>query len=90
MPRGMKAPNDWPAEPWKRKVTVPGGRPAAPWRRVSSEPVMVPTTRLVLRMGRVASTLSPRASAGSASLSSVVASRLRSTPWSCGMVQVRP
>jgi len=69
---------------------VPGGRPSGPQRRVTSEPVMVPTTRLTLRMGSVASTRSPRSSAGRARPSSVVASRLRSTPWSCGMVQVRP
>src|SRR5436305_5993694 len=56
MPRGMKAPKDCPAEPLKWKWMVSSGNPAGPWRRVTSLPVMVPTTRLVLRMGSVART----------------------------------
>ena len=30
---------------------VSSGSPSPPWRRVSSEPSMVPTVRLTLRMG---------------------------------------
>src|SRR5436190_431569 len=50
MPLGTNAPNDCPAEPLKWKRMVSSGSPEGPWRRVSSLPVMVPTTRLVLRI----------------------------------------
>ncbi len=74
MPRGTKAPKLWPAEPVKLSLMVSSGRPAAPYLRVTSLPVMVPTTRLTLRIGSDASTFSPRAMAGSQSGRMVVMS----------------
>jgi hypothetical protein len=41
----------WPAEPVNLMRTVSSGKPAAPHLRVISLPVMVPVTRLTLRMG---------------------------------------
>ena len=51
MPRGTNAPKLWPAEPLKLSWIVSSGRPAAPYLRVTSLPVIVPTTRLTLRIG---------------------------------------
>ena len=90
MPGGTNAPKDWPAEPWKWSRMVSSGSPAGPCRRVTSEPTMVPTTRLVLRMGSVARTGLRSSMAGLARSSSAVASSVRSMPWSCGIWQVRP
>jgi len=56
------------------------GQPGRSVRRVSSLPVMVPTTRLVLRMGSVARTGFRSSSAGFASSSNVVESRVLSNP----------
>ncbi len=61
MPLGMKAPKLWPALPLKCSLMVSSGRPSGPKRRVSSLPVIVPTTRFVLLIGRVAHRLSRRA-----------------------------
>ncbi len=61
---------------------VPSGRPAPPWARVTSEPSIVPTVRLTLRIGSTARTGSSRSSAGRHSAISSL-SRARSRPWSC-------
>ena len=50
-PRGRKAPKDWPAEPVKVMSMVSSGRPAPPNFFVTSWPSMVPTVRLMLRIG---------------------------------------
>ena len=75
-----------PDEPWNRTVIVPSGRPAPPYLRVSRLPSMVPTVRLMFRMGRLNSTRSPRASAGS-DCSINWLSSAASSPWSCGSWQ---
>ena len=64
MPRGTNAPKLCPAEPVKCSWMVSSGSPSAPYLRVTSLPVIVPTTRLTLRIGSVASTFSPRSIAG--------------------------
>ena len=51
IPRGTNAPKLWPAEPLNLSWIVSSGSPAAPWRRVSSLPRIVPTVRLMLRIG---------------------------------------
>ena len=61
---------------------APAPKPAAPKRRVTSLPVMVPTTRWTLRIGRLASTRAPRSIAGLHRSSSVVTSSDLSSPWS--------
>ena len=53
---------------------------AVPYRRVISLPTIVPTTRLTLRIGSSARTVSPRSMAGSQSSSSVVLSSDFSRP----------
>ena len=50
-PCGMNAPKLWPAQPLKWSWIVSSGRPFAPHLRVISLPVIVPTTRLTLRIG---------------------------------------
>ena len=57
MPFGMNAPKLWPAEPLNLIWMVSSGRPAAPHFFVTSLPVMVPTTRLTLRIGSSADDL---------------------------------
>ena len=59
---------------------VPSGRPAGPHFFVTSLPVMVPTTRLTLRIGSVASTFVPRSIAGRQMSSSFVTSSDWSMP----------
>jgi hypothetical protein len=86
----MKAPKLWPAEPLKRMRMVSSGRPFAPCFFVTSWLVMVPTTRLTLRMGSSATTFSPRSIAGLQRSSSVVRSSDLSRPWSCLTEQKRP
>ena len=51
MPFGTNAPKLWPADPLNLIWMVSSGRPAAPYFFVTSLPVMVPTTRLTLRIG---------------------------------------
>ena len=87
MPGGMNAPKLWPAEPRKCRRIVSSGRPFAPYLRVISLPVIVPTTRLTLRIGSSATTSSPRSIAGLHRSSSVVTSSERSMPWSCSSWQ---
>src|SRR5438552_382706 len=72
-----------PAEPAKWMRIVSSGRPSGPWRRVSSEPRIVPTVRLTLRMGRRMSTGSRRSRASRHRGRSVVMSSDLSRPWSC-------
>src|SRR5215213_3011260 len=48
MPRGTKAPNDWPAEPVSVMSIVPSASPCG-CRLVSSWPSIVPTVRLTFR-----------------------------------------
>ena len=61
---------------------VSSGSPSGPYFRVISLPVMVPTTRLTLRIGIDASTFSPREIAGSHNGRIVVMSSEFSRPWS--------
>ena len=59
-------------------------------RRSGASPrcrAIVPTTRLMLRIGNVARTGSPRSRAGRHRASSVVSSSDLSRPWSCGLEQ---
>ena len=86
MPRGTKAPKLWPAEPRNFSLMVSSGRPFGPYLRVTSLPVIVPTTRLTLRIGSVASTFSPRSIAGLQIGRIVVMSSAFSSPCSCSSV----
>jgi len=80
MPLGMKAPKLCPADPLKWSRMVSSGSPADPHFRVTSLPVIVPTTRWMLRMGSSAATFSPRSIAGPHRSSRTVRSRDFSSP----------
>ena len=81
MPRGMNAPKLWPARALELQIgSCPRAGPSAPCFFVISLPVMVPTTRLTLRIGSSATTFSPRSIAGSQRSSSVVMSSDFSRP----------
>src|SRR5689334_5849508 len=88
IPRGRKAPNDWPADPVKVRSIVPSGSPSPPKRRVTIEPSIVPTVRLTLRTG--SSRLTGRASSSAPSHSWIsVWSSATSRPWSCSRTRRR-
>ena len=87
--RAAKAPKDWPAEPVKVMSMVSSGRPAPPNFLVTSWPSMVPTVRLMLRIGdlgadRLAPRSTPASRASAASLISSLSSAF-SRPWSCAV-----
>ena len=65
MPLGTNAPKLWPALPVNLRLDGVLGQAVRPHFFVISLPVMVPTTRWMLRMGRSAWTRSPRSMAGS-------------------------
>ena len=63
---GQNAPSDCPADPVRLILTVSSGRPSASYFLDISAPVIVPTTRSVLTMGKLISTAVPLAIAGCA------------------------